>query len=607
MTKKKINVVLITFLITFSLIVNLNRPETNYLDNINSTSLLLSTMAFIGIYTLVSKRYGKGKNKILLFIFSILISLLNVICYYFHYYNSLNNLFTPSYQIIKSLIVFGGYSFIIYYILSIFFEFIEKEKYKTSKNKYINFLFEKHPFWGSVIILSIFIIPLLFITYPGNMSPDGFDELRQYYHANTWSVDYINLIDESNYINGHHSPLHTYIIGKINDLGIAISSPNIGLFLNAIVQSILTIIILAYTIKSLKDLKVSIRIRILVLVFYLLSGFVILPTTAIYKDIPFSLMILAYTISLIKIIYLNQKNTGYLIETAFISLIMCLLTKKGIYAVILTTIILFILIRKEYKVKISFVVPIAIFFAIESLLYPRLGITPGSSREMLAIPIQQISRVVKYKGDELSNKEKDIINNLIEVDQLKDNYNPKNADNIKNYYFNKNYKSEEMKEFLQLYIQKFFKYPHIYVSGFINTVSDYFYTDNIINPGGYKTDEFRMNIPEIKYQKSEWRVQFLEKIDKLYNVINKIPIINLLYSMPTYNWAVICMTIYIFFKKEKKYIIPLIPSLVIILFLLVSPMNGNKRYMFPLFYTLPLLIAYFSVLKGNILRKAVKK
>lgn len=108
MTKKKINVALITLLITFSLIINLNRPETNYLDNINSTSLLLSIMAFIGIYTLVSKRYGKEKNKILLFIFSILISLLNVICYYFHYYNSLNNLFTPSYQIIKSLIVFGG-------------------------------------------------------------------------------------------------------------------------------------------------------------------------------------------------------------------------------------------------------------------------------------------------------------------------------------------------------------------------------------------------------------------------------------------------------------------------------------------------------------------
>ena len=56
-------------------------------------------------------------------------------------------------------------------------------------------------------------------------------------------------------------------------------------------------------------------------------------------------------------------------------------------------------------------------------------------------------------------------------------------------------------------------------------------------------------------------------------------------------------------KKEKNKFIPLIPALIMIAFLLVSPVNNNRRYVFPLFYVTPMIIGYISTLKNRKITK----
>ena len=61
-------------------------------------------------------------------------------------------------------------------------------------------------------------LPSIVFVYPGLSTGDTFDELCQFFHQDTWSVESINLINEDVYINKHHSVLHTIVIGFIYNI-----------------------------------------------------------------------------------------------------------------------------------------------------------------------------------------------------------------------------------------------------------------------------------------------------------------------------------------------------------------------------------------------------
>lgn len=600
---KKVQCTIISILIIMSLIINLSKPQNSYLENLTSVNVFLGMFATIGIYKIIYKRHGKEKNKKIFTAFAAIMAIVNSISYYYHYYGNLENMFNPLYQPIKAIILTLGQSLMYYYIFSYVNSFFQKAKKKIIKNNIINYIFEKHPIKSIIILLIIIYIPLVFITYPGDMSPDGFDELRQFYHVNTWSVNYINLIDEDIYINTHHSVLHTLWIGTINEIGNMIHSPNIGLFLNVLIQIGLTIFVLTYCMYIMKKIKTPIIIRIGVLLFYILSGFVLIPSTAIYKDVPFSLFVLLYSVMLMELAHDENLNYKKLINISITALIMSLVAKKGIYAVILVFIAILFFQKTSKKKKALLSTPIIIYFVLESIIFPNIGITSGSSREMLAIPLQQVSRTVVMHDKELTNSEKSIIDEIIEYDDIKTKYNAKNADPIKNDLFKKDYTSKEMKDFLKLYISNFFEYPKTYIDAFLNSTSGYFFLGRTVGPGGYKTDEFRMSTKKMTYHKDEWRIGFMQNVDKIYEIIQKIPIINLIYVMAAYVWIPIYALVYILAKKEKNKFIPLIPALIMIAFLLVSPVNNNRRYVFPLFYVTPMIIGYISTLKNRKITK----
>lgn len=600
---KNISCIIIATIIMLSQVINLSKPTASYTENLNNTNIYISIFAFICIYKLVYKRYGKEKNKILYIILSLIIASINSIAYYYNNYGNLEFMFTPIYQPFKVLIYIIGQTLMFYYIFSYINKLFLKLRKKDYKNKITEHVFEEHPIKSTIIFLLILYIPLIFITFPGDMSPDGFDELKQFYHMNTWSVSYLNLLDENIYINNHHSVIHTIIIGIINEIGNRLASPNIGLFLNVLVQIILTIFVLTYSVKTMKDLKVPIPIRIGVMLFYGFSGFILIPSTAIYKDVPFSLFVLLYSTMLMKIVRKEHIQNKEAIIVSIVALIMSLMAKKGIYALILVTMCLLFFKNITRVNKIIFISPVILFFLLDSLIFPSLGITPGSSREMLSIPLQQISRTVVYHDDELSKEDKQIINGIIEYAKIKEKYNPQNADPIKNELFNKEYSNIEMQNFLKLYISLFFKYPRTYIDAFLNNTSGYFYLERTTGPGGYSTDEFRMSSEKITYSKSQWRKDITEFVDKVYDLIQKIPVINLIYVLAIYVWIPIYSIFYVITKRDIKKLVPLIPAIVMILFLLVSPVNANRRYVFPLIYTTPTIVAYISTIK----KKKVKE
>ena len=607
MKKLKVNSichnVLIAFIILMSLYINPAKPTNGISENIYDINKFIGIFAFVGIYSIISYiNSNQIKSGKILKIISVFLGIGYIICSFYNKYGNLKYFIHPYYQPVKVIIIIG-IALMVYYTLSLLKHIVENIKNSNKVNKCLNFLFNDHPVISTVIILLIVFIPLLIISFPGDIGPDGIDELKQFYHIKTWSVGYLNLINENIYINGHHSPVHTIIIGIINSIGYKLGSPNIGLFLNVIFQVFIAIFVLSYCMNTLKKIKVPIIVRIFVLLFYIFSGFFTFGSLAIYKDIPFLYLVLLFSAQLIELIYLDEFTYKKLIQIGLTGLIMSFITKKGIYALALVALLLFVIIlkRKMYKKITLIILPIIIYYVINSVLFPQLGFTPGSIREMLALPIQQVSRVVYYNDKEIPDKDQEIINNIIVYDQISEKYNPRNADPIKNELFNKDYTQKQMKDFLVLYIKYFFKYPKSYISSFLNLSADYFNPCITITPHNYTTEYWRINTRErLNYNLTQSHTVLFKDLNKLYDLIVKIPVINIMYSQGLYTILLLILMIYILFGKEKKHIIPFIPAFIMLLFLFISPMANNRRYMLPIIATLPMLIAYITAIKNSV-------
>ena len=98
-------------------------------------------------------------------------------------------------------------------------------------------------------------------------------------------------------------------------------------------------------------------------------------------------------------------------------------------------------------------------------------------------------------------------------------------------------------------------------------------------------DSEPVHIKQIRYVKDFWLL------------CRNIPFFSAILNLSFYSWLLIFLVLYLFVNKKMKFIVPFIPSIVILLFCLVSPVNGNRRYIYPIVYSMPILIDYVSVVK----------
>lgn len=210
--------------------------------------------------------------------------------------------------------------------------------------------------------------------------------------------------------------------------------------------------------------------------------FALVPVHAFYsvtmwKDIVFSGLILLFVIELIKIYekkdVLQLKN---LIWFIIISILMLFFRNNDVYMYFILIIFILLFFRKKFYVfLVSFIIVIGVYFVITYPLFNVLNIKRSSLSEYIAIPLQQIGRIV-HKDVKLNNKEKKLINDLINIEQLKKSYNPYSVDTIK---FNKNYNAKVFDnnkiEYLKLWFNLVIKNPTVAVEAYAVSTLGYWY------------------------------------------------------------------------------------------------------------------------------------
>lgn len=620
---EKINKILYTIILTsfttLVFVVNIARPNMSFYASQSknyqlATEIWLSvkdfdviyvTMAifvFYAYYRIYFNGEKLGKKCLINSIIAVILSAITIIGKSYKIDNTLSTIFGTTSQLVKCILLAIGYYFMFYAILKAISSIkIEPNLKKKSKKleKVTNFI-NKHQTLLGLIIIVLFWLPYIIFYYPGASTGDTFDSLSQYFHrGESWSIKTVNLINENVYINKHHPPLFTVVLGLIFEIGKKLGSYEIGALIYTILQVCLLLIIFLYMLNYMKKNNVPLWIRILSVLFIATT-----PTVAAYaitaiKDTPSSIFTLLYVIFLLQIVrnyndvFQNKMKLIYLLVTM---LLVMMLRNNGIVTILLSFPLLFIIYKEKWKkILIVLLVPVILFGLYDKVLLPSLDITNGSVKEMLTIPFMQVARVVTHNKDKIPEEDQEIIEKVLSYDSMKSVYIPNLADSIKDTY-KKDCTNEDLKNFFKLWFKYLKKYPTEYIESIMNSTYGYFFPEVGEEYATLAVDsrlgkDTYINI----HSKDEYKdARYISQ--KINQVLAKLPITSLFNHVAFYDWLLIFATIYVFTKKNYKYLIPLMPLHSVLLVCLASPINGSFRYIMPIVFSVPIIITivYFS-------------
>lgn len=617
---------ILTFLSSLVFIMEFKPANGTYLENHNETYkflidiynslrdfdvvwVLLIVFIFYFYYNVFFNSDKSKKGKVLSALVSLWFVGVTIVGKCFAIDNSLRSIYCSEAQIIKTILLSIGY-FIIFYSLCISIINFRINIVKKKSQSRVGAFFDKHCIAISIISMFLAWIPLMIIYYPCVASGDTVDSLAQFFNVEDlcWSAKAINLINDNVIINKHHSVLFTMILGNVVKFGHYILSYSFGIFLFIILQVAILIAIFTFLIYYLKKIKTPTWMRVFALLFFCLSPIVSSYAIAAIKDTLGAILILFYNICLFQII---RNYDGFVKKKIFIiafmiCILLILMIKSNSMYVIITSYatLLFAFWKSRKKLKklvMILLLPLTLFLGYDKILLPSLDVTGTNIKESYSVQFMQIARLAHKNKNAISDSDKEIIDKVLDYEAISRDYTPDLSDPVKNTY-RKDVTEEELDDFWKVYFKYFKKYPKVYIASFINGIYAYFFPEVGETKGIIKIDN-RIG------DSSKFKIVNLDKFEDaryihkaLQDIFIKLPFFSFFNHVAFHDWFLILSVIYIIKKKCYKYIVPISSLIAIFLSCLISPVNGSFRYILPIVFSVPLILAidYFAMKKGEV-------
>lgn len=318
----------------------------------------------------------------------------------------------------------------------------------------------KRAFWTVLAVLVICWLPVLVAYFPGITA---YDMDFQMYQLQTG--DY----------SSHHPLLHTLFVGAFYWLGCAMGSPTLGYGMHILTQSILLAASIAYAMAWLCTIRCHRIGWLALLAFFALSPQHAIMAASGTKDVLFAAAMLTTVVELCRFLKepKRRKSKPALVRCALMLAVAGMLRNNAIYGFLLLTAIGFLFFRKKLGRRLFAVMlaGIVLAYAGTSALNALTHARPGSVREMMSVPCQQLSRVyAKYGLDVPVGYE------IREVLPDAENYYPSRADFTKSSA--KITTPERMMRFLKLWAREAPHYPIEYIDAFLYTTKGFWYVDD---------------------------------------------------------------------------------------------------------------------------------
>lgn len=483
-------------------------------------------------------------------------------------------------SIFRTFFTFRNFIYIvgIFNLLYIVFTNVMPKLYLYSiKNEKSIFKSKKFMFVICFLIIMLCWMPYFLSFYPGNLSPDSISELT------TVINNFANTSD-------HHPIIHILFIAIPYKIVFGITN-NVTISVAAVTltQMIVMASIFSSLIVFLRNRKVKDKILFAILAYYAILPMHGYYSIVMWKDVIFSGLLLLLTMELVKIIEKqnnNKLNFKQLISFIIVSIFCVFFRNNAIYMYFLLAIATFIFFRKYYKIFIpAFVIVFGVYYTVKGPVFEALNITKSSSSEYIGIPLQQIGRMA-YKDANFTKKEKETLNKLMPLKEMKKAYDPIISDGIKfNSYYNSNVFDENKGEYLKLWLGLIKRYPTIALEAYSISTLGYWYPGvsyGSVCYGIIENDYGLKNDPKLGNQ-----VQyFLFDIEK-----RGVPILNIEWSIGLCFWLILVFAILAVKKVGKKALYIYVPVFGIWLTMMAaSPVYAEFRYVYGAFTCLPLLM-----------------
>lgn len=318
-------------------------------------------------------------------------------------------------------------------------------------------------------VLLLFWLPYYISCFPGAFSSDTVGELRQHFGTGK--------------ISNHHPIMHQLLLRFAVKAGLVLGGYNTGAAIYSSLQMIAGALIFAYCIEYLRSKGVSRKGLGGIFVFYALFTIIIFYSFTLDKDTVFSYTMVIMIILLIKEIngdFITGKFRKVISLSAIILVcfLFCTLRNNGYYAFVLGFLAVFLLnIRKDGKrLAVIGLSTILLVSCYNYVLFDIIGVSKSSTAEKAAIPIQTITRVVKYDEPDLDSEEFRTLSEIFpDYDLLVENYLKSNIDSRKTLpIFDADTFDQNPSRYLKCWLKLGVKHPVTYLEAVLFHIQEYF-------------------------------------------------------------------------------------------------------------------------------------
>ena len=453
----------------------------------------------------------------------------------------------------------------------------------------------KHLLFWLTLIIMICWLPALFMLYPGTLINDSWGQINRV----------LALQDGEWGFSSHHPMFDTFFISIIIiPIQMITGSWHFGFFAYVIIQALCTSLVFAYSVKYMREKfsQGNLASFIFLLIYCLFPVFVACIQT-VSKDALSAWIYLLFVINFVEIIRsrgASLTNKRFLINFIVVCAF-CVLTKKVEVYIIFGSLLIswFFIKQNRLKLAIAMAIPLVIAFIVTPVFQKTFNVQPGGLQEMFSLPFQQTANYVKEYPNDISEDEKKVLMKVLDYDNLIADYDPTNADGVKDYY--QRGEKKDYIEYLKIWTKQGARHPDAYLEAMGTQLSGWFSyalykpLTNMNWHNQFNSELFNGDTP---YNRNEFFSSTANSFDKIIEFIHSIPIVGVVFSYVFFATILPCFIFCTIFKNRKnnkqKYLLACVPLyLSILMGCYLAPVSVHlegMRYLYPVVYTLPIML-----------------
>ncbi|MBQ9640202.1 MAG: hypothetical protein IJV06_01350 [Bacteroidaceae bacterium] len=434
------------------------------------------------------------------------------------------------------------------------------------------------------ILFILLRLPYLIAEYPGCIYPDTAGSIDQFFGHPDFSAQLCST-DPTVVLTNHHPVIYTLLFGGTIWLGQAAGNPSAAVFVFVLLQAVIHSWLLARLFMMLRPQRAGKALHLwrACIAFSALFPIYGFWSTLMLKDAFFSLCTIWLLTGLLEIVQSDGhklNNAAFLLRFFAMSFLF-MLSKNQCAYIVLIMILLVVAFYRVWRWRMASVMGAALlaYGLWLHVLLPSLHVALSGRQELHGFMFQQSARYLKEYPADVSASEKAAINAVLPYDSLASLYNPDLQDPVK-FHYKVGATDAAFAQYRIAHLRMMLRHPDIAVLSVWQGCNAYF----------YPSARFPLFFPSLSTE-----TQPLRAVKPLCSpqpsgmmTILSVPVLGLFFDMGLYIPLALLGCLCLLLRRRWNHLLVMLPILISICILIISPENGCFRYVMPILWALPL-------------------